>query len=239
LWTDRTYWTMWTQAPPNHENPHTMTSSTLSALAAPTVSIRDTADRDATSASHRDLAAQSDEELLLRVRQGDRRAYAELYERHHRVLKRYARSLVPADDVDDLVAESFTAMLRAIKSGKGPVDTALRYLMVVVRNGAVTFYQRRAKATETVARLALEPTPEQVELTADPHLDAAFRSLSPRWQQVLWWSEIEDLPPTEIGERLGLAPTAASALAYRARRALRAAYESLSDAERETNLAMR
>ena len=230
---------MWTQAPPNRENHHTMTSSTLSALAAPTVSISDPADRGATSASHRDLAVQSDEELLLRVRQGDRRAYAELYERHHRVLKRYARSLVPADDVDDLVAESFTAMLRAIKSGKGPVDTALRYLMVVVRNGAVTFYQRRAKATETVARLALEPTPEQVELTADPHLDAAFRSLSPRWQQVLWWSEIEDLPPTEIGERLGLAPTAASALAYRARRALRAAYESLSDAERETNLAMR
>jgi len=216
-----------------------MTSSTLSALAAPTVSISQPVDLGVTARTSRDLALQSDEDLLLRVRQGDRRAYAELYERHHRVLRRYARSLVPADDVDDLVAESFTAMLRAINSGKGPVDTALRYLMVVVRNGAVTFYQRRAKATETVARLALEPTPEQVELTADPHLDAAFRSLSPRWQQVLWWSEIEDLPPTEIGERLGLAPTAASALAYRARRALRAAYESLSDAERETNLAMR
>ena len=128
---------------------------------------------------NRRLAAHPDEELLLRVRQGDQRAYAELYERHHRVLKRYARSLVPADDVDDLVAESFTAMLRAINRGKGPVDTALRYLMVVVRNGAVTFYQRRAKASETVARLALEPFPEQTDLTADPHLEAAFRSLSP------------------------------------------------------------
>lgn len=179
----------------------------------------------------RAIATETDEELLLRVRHGDQRAYAELWERHHRVLKRYARSLVPADDVDDLVAESFTAMLRAIHSGKGPVDSALRYLMVVVRNGAVTFYQRRAKASETVARLALEPFPEQADLTADPHLEAAFRSLSPRWQQVLWWSEIEDLPPTEIGNRLGLAPTAASALAYRARRALRAAYESLSEAE--------
>lgn len=179
-----------------------------------------------------------DEILLRQVRAGEPAAYAELYERHEDALRRYARSLVPANDVDDLVAESFMAMLRAINGGKGPVDQPLHYLMVVVRNGAATYYKRRARASDVVDRLTLEPQPAPAEVTGNPHLEAAFQALSPRWRQVIWWSEVEDLSPSEIGARLDLSPAAASALAYRARRALRAAYLELSEGG-STSLAMR
>jgi len=169
-----------------------------------------------------------DEELLQLVRQGDPAAFAELYERHHRMLRRYVASLAPVNEADDIVAEAFMATLRAINRGNGPLDNPVRYLMVAARSKVATFYEHQAKATEVVSRLASEPMPEHVDLSADPWLEEAFRTLSPRWRQVIWWSEIEDLSPAEVGEQLGVSPRAASALAYRARNALRAAYEELT-----------
>jgi DNA-directed RNA polymerase specialized sigma24 family protein len=97
--------------------------------------------------------------------------------------------------------------------------------MVAVRTTAFTSHRRRARAAEVKARLGLErELPESGQAFTDPELLAAFASLSVRWRQVIWWSEVEALGPHDIGRRLGLSPTAAAALSYRARRALRAAY---------------
>ena len=52
----------------------------------------------------------------------------------------------------------------------------------------------------------------------------ALRSLSPRWQAVLWLTEIEGRSSVEVGELLGLSPNAAAALTGRAREGLRRAY---------------
>lgn len=50
---------------------------------------------------------------------------------------------------------------------------------------------------------------------------AAFRSLPGRWQEILWYSEVERLRPAEIGPLLGMKPNAVAALALRAREGLR------------------
>jgi hypothetical protein len=49
----------------------------------------------------------------------------------------------------------------------------------------------------------------------------AFRSLPPRWQDVLWLSIVEGTAHTEIASKLGLSSNAVSQLAYRAREGLR------------------
>lgn len=170
-------------------------------------------------------AAWSEEELLLHVRCGDPAAFGELYSRLENDARRLARSLVDRDDVDDVVAESFTKMLRAIDRGKGPIDGAARYLMVTVRATAMTLYGRRtrqAKIADMVGGTPAEADPAFV--VEDQDLVQAFRSLQPRWRQVIWWTEVEGMRPAEVAVRLGINASAASALAYRARRALREAY---------------
>jgi RNA polymerase sigma factor (sigma-70 family) len=174
----------------------------------------------------------SDVDLLVAVREGDAEAWCEIYRRYEHEARRFARSLVPSDDVDDLVAEAFAKVLRALRSGRGPEDHPERYLMVAVRTTATSVHRQRTRQRDLLVRVGPEP---EHAVGADPGelgdgtLTAAFATLSPRWRQVLWWSEVEGRSPAEIGAELGLTANAAAALAYRARRALRTAYLGLAD----------
>jgi Putative zinc-finger/Sigma-70, region 4 len=52
----------------------------------------------------------------------------------------------------------------------------------------------------------------------------AFATLPKRWQQVLWFTEVDQASPARIAPLLGISPNAVAALAYRAREGLRQAY---------------
>ena len=181
------------------------------------------------------LELRSDEALIVAIRSGEPEAFAELYRRYEADARRFARSLVGASDVDDVVSEAFTKVLHALHADKGPRTEPLRYLMVAVRTTAFTVHRRRIRVAEVTERLASEREPQEALVNfSDEELLVAFRSLPDRWRQVIWWSEVEALSPTEIGDRLGLSASAASALAYRARRALRDAYLEARAASAET-----
>lgn len=177
----------------------------------------------------------SDEVVLSVIRAGDPRGFAELYRRHHAGVRRFARSLVGPADVDDLVSESFAKMLRAMRADNGPHSHPIRYLMVTVRTTAATLHADRARRSALDDRLHADRTFRPDDGPGrDDTLITAFRTLKPRWQHVIWWQEIEGRSPVEIGEQLGVSAQAASALAYRARRALREAY--LADPDHQARL---
>jgi RNA polymerase sigma factor (sigma-70 family) len=167
----------------------------------------------------------TDAQLLEAVRAGHHRAFGELYRRYLPEATRFARSRVRAEDVDDVVAESFAKILAALQRGKGPDDEPIRYLMVTLRSTALTLHAQRIRRRELARRYAPGQRTHDVHPGAhDDLLLHAFASLTPRWRQVMWWSVIEGLTSHEIGQRLGLNPGAAAALTYRARRGLRLAY---------------
>ena len=135
------------------------------------------------------------------------------------------KPLYTADDVDDLTSESFTKMLQALRRQKGPVDHPIRYLMVTTRTSAISLRQRHRRQDDLRNHAALRAdVADQQPVAMDDDLVAAFSRLSPRWRQVLWWNVIEGLSPAEISERMDLGAPAVSALLYRAKQALRAAY---------------
>jgi RNA polymerase sigma factor (sigma-70 family) len=171
----------------------------------------------------------SDAELMLAVRAGDRHAYGTLYERHLAAARVHARQLTRSSaDADDLVAEAFAKIFTILQAGHGPDNAFRAYLLATVRNG---FYQRmrqdrRLELTDDMTRHDEGvPWSDPVEAELNSGLAArAFSALPARWQTVLWQSEVERLSAAEIGERLGLRPSAVAALAYRAREGLRQAY---------------
>lgn len=178
-------------------------------------------------------ATSSDPELIAGVRAGDRDAYGLLYERHapaaRAVALRYTNT--PAD-ADDVVAESFTRILRILHQGDGP-DLAFRaYLFTVVRRTGLDVIARNKAArpegdfTPFESRLGTgagsdEPTMDGLEHSM---VSEAFESLPERWRAVLWYTEVEGKLPKEVAPLLGLSANGVAALAYRAREALRQGY---------------
>ncbi|MGN8025191.1 sigma-70 family RNA polymerase sigma factor [Microbacterium sp. 22242] len=169
----------------------------------------------------------SDADLVLRSRSGDADAFAELWRRHYAAGISVARSITSTFDADDLVQEAFARIYQAIQKGGGPTGSFRAYLFTSIRNTAAGWgrARREAPADELDALADPSSTEEAANDALDQSLSAqAFRSLPARWQEVLWYSEIEQLKPAEIAPLLGMTAGATSQLAFRAREGLREAW---------------
>ncbi|MCA1845691.1 MAG: sigma-70 family RNA polymerase sigma factor [Actinobacteria bacterium] len=174
------------------------------------------------------LVEATDHELLERAKAGDDAAFAALYRRHHAAARwvagRWTRS---PEDADDLVAQAFTAMFAALPRLDPDRISFRSYLFACVRNGAKD-RARRQRRLDMTADVDADTLPTDDDLR-DPGcaatlMDDALRTLPPRWQEVLWLTAVDDLPVAEVARRTSSEPGTVAAVAYRARKRLRAAY---------------
>ncbi|MGH3690970.1 MAG: sigma-70 family RNA polymerase sigma factor [Microbacterium sp.] len=168
-----------------------------------------------------------DADLILRTRSGDTEAFGELWRRHYPSGLSVARSVTSSIDPDDLVQEAYTRIYQAIVKGGGPNGSFRAYLFTSIRNTAAGWGRsRRETAIDELDTVADPDTTDQAASEAlDRSLTAqAFRSLPSRWQEVLWYTEIEQMKPQEVGPLLGMKAGAVSQLAFRAREGLREAW---------------
>ncbi|MFJ6653495.1 sigma-70 family RNA polymerase sigma factor [Microbacterium sp. NPDC091313] len=168
-----------------------------------------------------------DAELVARTRAGDGEAFAELWRRHYVSGMTVARAVSSTIDADDLVQEAFARIFHSLQRGGGPTGSFRAYLFTAIRNTAAGWGRRRQDAA--IDDLELVPDPDAESHTSDEALDramtaAAFAELPARWQEVLWYTEVEQLKPAEIAPLLGLKSTAVAQLAFRAREGLREAW---------------
>jgi RNA polymerase sigma factor (sigma-70 family) len=167
----------------------------------------------------------SDASLADLVRAGDGAAYTTLWERHAKAGRTVARNLGSADP-DDLVSEAYTVILGAMKRGFGPTGAFRPYLFTTIRNLSMRWTSGAAVDSnvddDVFANLeAPEPGLEFAEKTITV---SAFRSLPERWKTVLWYTEVEQMQPREVGLMMGMNANSVAALAYRAREGLRQAW---------------
>ncbi|GAA1060284.1 sigma-70 family RNA polymerase sigma factor [Agromyces bracchium] len=182
-------------------------------------------------------SAPADADLIAATRTGDRDAYAELWRRHEASARTVARSHTTLD-ADDLVAEAFTRTFDAIRSGKGPQGAFRPYLFATIRNTAASWGRaNRETPLDDLESVADPATGDAAVLEAlDRSTTAtAFRALPERWQEVLWYAEVERMSPQQIAPLLGMSANATAALAYRAREGLRQQWirAHLADARHE------
>lgn len=169
----------------------------------------------------------SDTALVDRTRGGDAAAYAELWHRHYRAGLAVARSFTGTFDPDDLVSEAFTKIYRTISRGGGPTAGFRPYLFTAIRNTASSW----GRGSREIPMEYAETVPD-VRFTEETQLTAlngslaaqAFRTLPSQWQEVLWYTEVEGMPPRDVAPLMGMRPNAVAALAYRAREGLRASW---------------
>ena len=170
----------------------------------------------------------SDEALLAEFRAGHDHAFAELYARHHRTAAGVARHVIGrGPTVDDVVAEAFTSLLTAVRRGGGPSRNVRSYLLTTVRNTAIGYLRAQQKAVPVEAEVVDRPHHDPDGLVGaddDRRVRRAFAELPARWRRVLWYVDVHELPPAQVGPLLGVSPNAVSSLARRARQRLRREY---------------
>jgi RNA polymerase sigma factor (sigma-70 family) len=175
------------------------------------------------------IERRTDADLVHAVRNGDREAFGELYVRHRESAHRFACLLLGTDQgADDLVAEAFAKVLHRLAGGGGPHTAFRSYILTTVRT---TLYKqvsadRLVDRTTELSTLSLGVSHDDTVLARFENTAAsrAFHSLPGRWQLVLRYLEFEGLTTSVAAERLGMQANAVSALAFRARDALRLAY---------------
>jgi RNA polymerase sigma-70 factor (ECF subfamily) len=134
-----------------------------------------------------DDSAAADDDLVARLREGDRRAIEEAYVAHHAAIRGFARRLVgDSAAAEDIVHEAFVALPRAIRRFRG--EGSLRaFLIGVAANHSrrhVRSAMRRRRATE---RLAARE--EMKVKTVDATSELINRQLANRL-----WAALDELP---------------------------------------------
>ncbi len=138
---------------------------------------------------------------------------------HERELRAYLRGRFPSlSDVDDLVQETYTRLLRARQLGHATLTRA--YLFVVARNVALDLLRREqvviVERIGEIDRLHLvEEGPDAAEKLSHSQelalLEEAMLALPPRCREVLTLRRIEGLSHREISQRLGIAEATVNA----------------------------
>jgi RNA polymerase sigma-70 factor (ECF subfamily) len=177
----------------------------------------------------------TDAELMLRVKRGDRAAFRFLVERHQRaVINTIYRSIGDSWEAEDLAQRVFVQVYRAAKRYK-PTAKFTTWLFTIVHNTVLNEYRRRARHAAESYEALTQPN-ESGEMTrgiadatvADPGDEVALRELQERIR-----AAIEKLPSQqrmavllcryegwsyeEIAKTLRCSVAAVKALLHRAR----------------------
>lgn len=171
----------------------------------------------------RHTTPQSDVSLINAVRDGDARAFSELYERHFDAAVAAARAITTQFDPQDLAQEAFTSVYAALARGEGPRDGFRPYLYAAVRNTAASWGRAGKEVSVDSDDLAEIPAAGQSaeERLEDGIVQAAFAGLPERWREVLWYTLVEQRSPAEVAPLLGMNAVAVAQLSARAREGLR------------------
>jgi len=131
----------------------------------------------------------ADDELVARLREGDRDAVEQAYVAHHAAIRRFARRLVGDDaSAEDIVHEAFVALPRAIRRFRGEASLRSFLIGVAINHSRrhVRSAMRRRRATE---RLAAHDEVLPAAPAATPAEDLMRKRLADRL-----WSALDRLP---------------------------------------------
>lgn len=175
------------------------------------------------------VSEQTDDQLIELTRAGNMEAYSVLWQRHSAVALRTARRATNKVDPEELVSEAFMKVLKAIKNGSGPRENFRAYLLTAVKNVASTV----GSSQDNQIHDQLDDYSHADVFQADDHQDAiaekmvtvrAFRTLPTRWQEVLWFRDVEDLSVNQVAKIVGMSPNAVTQLIARAREGMKQAW---------------
>lgn len=181
---------------------------------------------------HREWGDETRDWVLDRVRSGDPKAVAAVYDRHHEAVRGFAAHLLRDDDAaEDLVHEVFVTLPRAIRRFRG--GASLRtFLIGIAANHARHFVRsaaRRRAAYERMSRQS-EPSATTPETLCERRelallLERALDRLPIKHRVVFVLCDVEERTSADAAEILSIPPATVRTRLFHARRKLRGVLE--------------
>jgi RNA polymerase sigma-70 factor (ECF subfamily) len=169
---------------------------------------------------------QSDLELIARWQRGDERAAAELVARHAQALARFAGSFGVADDVEDLVQDTFVRAFQSLDGFRG--DSSFRTWLFTIERRLLLDRRRAEKrrpspveVQEGDAATEYDALDSMVAGEAAGRVQQAMKRLSPTQREVFALRVAQGLSYKEIAELVGTTEGAARVHYHNAMRAVK------------------
>lgn len=165
-------------------------------------------------------------QLLVRAKQLDQDALAEIYDQFSPGIYRYAyRHFGEQSLAEDCVSETFSRFINALRRGKGP-KTYLRAYLYRIAHNWITDQYRRKSLLELPLEIDVPEPREGPEILAvmsmeQAHVRRAIQQLTPNQRQAIMLKFIEGWDNKEIAQAMGRQVGAVKALQHRGLIALR------------------
>jgi len=163
-----------------------------------------------------------DDRLARRAANGDREAFAVLYQRHHQALYRYCRAILGnAEDAADALQNTMAAALRALPGDRREIRVK-PWLYRIAHNESVSLLRRRAPHAELDSAEEVASTQDSDPETRERlrQLVADLHELPDRQRAALVMRELNGLGYDEIAATLDASQAATKQLVYEARTGL-------------------
>lgn len=157
-------------------------------------------------------------DFLYSLQQGDERAWQQLIVEWNPPLFRYLRTQLPsAEDAEDVVSETFSALIKAVKSFDGKVALST-FIYSIANRKVADFWRKRKDAEELKENVSTRgPTSQALEL------QEALATLSEDAQKALLLRYQMGLSVSEVADALNRSYKATESLLSRSRSQLDAA----------------
>ncbi len=181
-----------------------------------------------------------DNDLIALARQGDADAFSRLFARHQRAVFRYAAHMCGREHGDDIVQETFLAVLRQTSRRDAPRGPVGAYLLGIARHLVLkrlgARYDARETATldESLERAPAIEGPTVLDLMARDQVIGAVRAavdaLRPHFREAIVLCELEELDYAAAAAVLACPIGTVRSRLHRARAALSTSLASLAPA---------
>ncbi len=175
-----------------------------------------------------------DLELLERWRQGDQVAGNDLFQRHFASIRRFFRTKVSLECVEDLVQRTLAGCVESVSRFSG--DATFRtYLFSIARRQLYKHLRESASRSSrhdvdmrvsSVRDLGQSPSSAAAARETKDHVQAALQSIATEYQLVLELYYWEQMTGPQIAEILEVSPVTVRTRLHRARAALKEAMAS-------------
>jgi RNA polymerase sigma factor (sigma-70 family) len=170
------------------------------------------------------LSVLPDERLVQRAAEGDQRAFAAIFRRHHQALYRFCIGIVGnADDAQDALQNTMVKVLRALPGEERRIELK-PWLYRIAHNESIELLRRRRDTPELDAELpSPEPGTNERAETRERlrRLLDDLDELPERQRETLVMRELAGLGFAEIGTAINASDAVARQAVYEARRSLR------------------
>ena len=169
---------------------------------------------------------QKEEHLILAAQQGDRQAFAQLYELNvDRVYYYLLKRLGQPADAEDLTAEVFIRAMEALSSYKNQGVPFIAWLVRIAHNTSVNHFKKQNRRKETplveAAAISDDPADKAVTRATSAEVSGAMKKLTDLQRQVLNLRFLGEFSIAETADKMSRTESAVKFLQHSALKALK------------------